>query len=114
MIQQQRFLGESNYGTFFRSALVDRSDQRPVLLAATAGGKMSLFIAGICFCATLNQKANRTSKEWISLFAADVYCMMYCLALSYLHIVVMEIKFSTQAKGWLYQQDECGMVWESL
>jgi len=105
---------ESNYGTFFLSALVDRSDQRPVLLAATAGGKVSLFIAGICFYATLNQKVNRPSKGWISLFAADVHCMMYCLALSCLHIVMMGIKFSTQAKGWLYQQDQCGMVWESL
>jgi len=40
--------------------------------------------------------------------------MMYYLALSYLHIVMMGVKFSTQAKGWLYQQDQCGVVWESL
>ena len=75
---------------------------------------MSLFISGICFCATLNQKVNSPSKEWISLFAADVYSMMYCLTLSYLHIAMMGVKFSTQAKGWLYQQDQCGMVLESL
>jgi hypothetical protein len=76
-------LRESNYRTFFRSALVDRSGQRPVLLAATAGGEVSLFIACNCFYATLNRKVNRPSKEWISLFATDVYCMMYCLAHSH-------------------------------
>jgi hypothetical protein len=80
------FKGNQITGHSSTSALVDRSSQRPVLLAATAVGEVSLFIAGICFYATLNQKVNRSSNEWISLFAADVYCMMYCLALSYLHI----------------------------
>jgi hypothetical protein len=75
MIHQERFQGESNYGTFFHWALVDRSGQRTVLLAAKTGREVSLFIAGICFYATLNQKVNRPSKGGSHFFCRR--CMLY-------------------------------------